>query len=400
MQVVGIIAEYNPLHNGHIYHIEKARSLSHADYCVVVMSGNFVQRGEPACTDKYTRTRWALQAGADLVLELPILYANASAERFAVGGVCTLAGTGIITHLAFGCEDSDIQTLYQLAEIISSEPAGYRDALHRHLSAGKSYPRARADALHDYGVPEEMILALAKPNNILAVEYLNAIKRYAPGIQPVAVTRIGGGYASENLTGDFSSATAIRNALKTGNSSVLSALPSYVGGALVYDDQFPITLDCFSSMILYALRNMSQHDMASLPDVSEGIENVIYRTVPKSETLGVLLEEVKSKRYTMARLKRICINALLGITSDQVQSLVSSKEKSYLHILGYSSRAKGLLSALGKSASLPLILRNSDAMSCPSYIRASLETDALSTDLMSYASGIRMHRDAEGCITN
>ncbi len=399
MRVVGIIAEYNPLHNGHIYHIEKARSSSQADYCIVVMSGNFVQRGEPACTDKYTRAKWALQAGADLVLELPSLYANASAERFAVGGVRTLAGTGLVTHLAFGCEDSDLETLYRLTEIISTEPSGYRESLRRHLGAGKSYPRARADALHDFGVPEEMILALAKPNNILAVEYLHAIQRIASGIQPVSVTRIGGGYASETLTGDFSSATAIRNALKSGNASVLSALPSFVGGALVYDDQFPITLDRFSSMILYALRNMALEDLSALPDVSEGIENVIYRAVPGAENLNALLDSVKSKRYTMARLKRICINALLGITADQVQAMVSSKAGSYLHVLGFANKAKPLLSALGKSASLPLILRNADAMSCPPHIRASLETDALATDLMTFASGIRMHRDTEGPVT-
>ena len=152
-------------------------------------------------------------------------------------------------------------------------------------------------------------------------------------------------------------------------------------------------------MILYALRNMSLEDLAALPDVSEGIENILYRAVPAAENLNSLLENVKSKRYTMARLKRICINALLGITAEQVQTMVSSKIASYLHVLGFRNRAKPLLSALGKSASLPLILRNSDAMSCPAYIRASLETDALSTDLMTFASGTRMHRDTEGPLT-
>jgi len=398
MRVVGIIAEYNPLHNGHIYHLERARALSGADYCIVVLSGNFVQRGEAACTDKFSRAAWALRAGADLVLEMPSVYAVAPAERFAAGGVRTLNATGVVNDLAFGCEAPDLQTLYQISDIIATEPPALQEAIKKHLSLGKSYPRARFDALSEYGVPKSMLAAIAQPNNILAVEYLNAIRQYAPSIEPLPIERVGTGYHSEDIVGDFASATAIRKAIVEGRSEILGTMPNFVGGALLYDDQFIIPQEALSDVMLYAIRRMSLSDLAAIPDVIEGFENVLYRSVRSARTLGEFYELIKTKRYTLARCKRIVACALLGITSEQVRKLTQSREGSYLKVLGFQKKARPLISEIAKRRTAPLILRNSDLDDCPAFVRQNVETDLLSTDVLSFVTTQEIRRDLGGAV--
>ena len=398
MRVVGIIAEYNPLHNGHIYHLERARALSGADYCVVVLSGNFVQRGEAACTDKFSRATWALRAGADLVLELPSMYAIAPAERFAAGGVRTLNATGVVTDLAFGCEAPDLRTLYQISDIIATEPPALQEAIKRHLALGKSYPRARFDALSEYGVPKSMLAAIAQPNNILAVEYLNAIRQYATGIEPLPIERIGTGYHSEEIIGEFASATAIRKAIVEGRHEILSTMPNFVGGPLLYDDQFIIPQEALSDVMLFAIRRMTTQELSMVPDVAEGFENVLYRAVREVRSLSEFYERIKTKRYTLARCKRIVACALLGITSDQVRRMVQSREGSYLKVLGFRRQARALISEIAKNKTAPLILRNSDLDDLPNFVRQNVETDMLSTDILSYVTTQEIKRDLSGAV--
>lgn len=396
LRVVGVIAEYNPLHNGHIYHLERAKALSGADYCVVVLSGNFVQRGEAACTDKYSRAAWALRAGADLVLELPSLYAVAPAERFAAGGVRTLQGAGVVTDLAFGCEAPDLQTLYQISDIIATEPPALQDAIKKHLALGKSYPRARFDALSEYGVPKNMLAAIAQPNNILAVEYLNAIRQYAGGIEPLPIERIGTGYHSEEISGEFASATAIRKAIVEGRSEILNTMPSFVGGPLFYDEQFIIPQEALSDVMLYAIRRLSTAELAALPDVSEGFENVLSRSVRSARTLIEFYELIKTKRYTLARCKRIAVSALLGITSALVQKTTQSKEGSYLKVLGFRKSARPLISEIAKQKTAPMLLRNADLEEFSAVMRQNAEIDMLSTDILSFITTQEIRRDLGG----
>lgn len=398
MRVVGIIAEYNPLHNGHIYHLERARALSGADFCVVVLSGNFVQRGEAACTDKFSRASWALRAGADLVLELPSVYALAPAERFAAGGVRTLNATGVVTDLAFGCEAPDLKTLYQISDIIATEPPALQEAIKKHLSMGKSYPRARFDALSEYGVPKNMLLAIAQPNNILAVEYLGAIKKFAPGIEPLPIERIGTGYHSEEIVGEFASATAIRRAIIEGRNEILATMPNFVGGPLLYDDQFIIPQEALSDVMLYAIRQMSPQELGAIADVGEGFENVLFRCVREVRSLAEFYEKIKTKRYTLARCKRIVASALLGITAEQVRRLTQSREGSYLKVLGFRRQARALISEIAQKKTAPLYLRNSDLEAFPGFIRQNIETDMLSTDILSYVTTQEIKRDLSGAV--
>ena len=399
MRVVGIIAEYNPLHNGHIYHIEESKKQAGSEFCVVAMSGNFVQRGEPACTDKFTRAEWAVMGGADLVVEIPTAYAVSSAERFAEGAVKTLAATGVVTDLAFGVETEDLNALYHIADLLDREPANLRVYLMHHLKQGKSFPRAQYDALADLGVPENELEILRQPNNILAVEYLKSIRRYAPEIRPLPIQRIGNKYNSTVLTGKLSSATAIREALLNGDESVYDAMPMSVAAAMRFDAQFPVTFDRFAPMLLYRLRSMTLEELAELPDVAEGFEQVLYRAARQAVDLPSLLELIKSKRYTLARCKRVLVSALLHVPSGMADVLGKRSSDLYLHVLGLKRIGRGLLAAMASSASAPVILRHSDLLNCTDTARASIAIDALSTDLYAIALGRDLHRDAQSAIT-
>ena len=399
MRVVGIIAEYNPLHNGHIYHMEESKRQADSEFCVIAMSGNFVQRGEPACTDKFTRAEWAVMGGADLVVEIPTVYAVSSAERFAEGAVKTLAATGVVTDLAFGVETEDVNALYHLADLLDREPANLRVYLLHHLKQGKSYPRAQYDALSDLGVPAEELEILQQPNNILAVEYLKSIRRYAPEIRPLPIQRIGNKYNSTVLTGKLSSATAIREALLNGDETVYDTVPMGVAAAMRFDEQFPVTFDRFGPMLLYRLRTMSVEELAALPDVSEGFEQVLYRAAREATDLSSLLDRIKSKRYTLARCKRILVSALLHIPNGMTDALGAKTEDLYLHVLGLKRIGRGLLAAMASRAKAPVILRHSDLLNCTEIARASLAIDALSTDLYGYALNRDMHRDSQSAIT-
>ena len=397
MRVVGIVAEYNPLHNGHIYHMEEARRLTGADYVIVALSGNFVQRGEPACTDKYTRTEWALQAGADLVIEIPCVFTQASAERYAAGAVRLLSATGIVTDLAFGCELDDLGALRQLAKLLNDEPQEFKLALARHLRMGKSYPQARFDALFEYGVPHDLLMELKKPNNILAVEYLRAIERYAPKMNPVPVRRIGNDYNNPVLTGELSSATAIRTALREGDRDVLTAMPMFVSGAMQFDEQFPITANDIGAMLLYKLRGMSLEDIRRLPDVSEGFETNLARAARTCCDADSFFEAVKTRRFTMARVKRISMCALLDISADLAEDMQQDVNL-YLRVLGRRRITTALLSALRNLSPTPLILRNSDYAALTETAQASLRADMLSTDILCYALRREFRRDTAAAI--
>lgn len=227
MNVTGIIAEYNPFHNGHLYQLEKARNDTNADYLIVVMSGDFVQRGAPALIDKYTRAKMALENGADLVLELPVLWSTASAEYFAGAGIALLDRIGVTSAVCFGCETPDQAALLSLARFLAEEPSAYRSALNDALKKGMSYPAARAFAVQtslsaplsgDPSIlasvtPELAETILASPNNILGLEYCKALFRRNSQIRPVPIARIGSGYHANNLDTSFASATGIRSYL-------------------------------------------------------------------------------------------------------------------------------------------------------------------------------------------
>lgn len=383
---VGIIAEYNPFHNGHLHQLMRAKELSGCAKAVVVMSGSFTQRGEPACVDKFTRSAWALENGADLVLELPTLFSMAGAERFARGGVALLGASGLVEALSFGAEDADIRTLRSLATLTADESA-LGERLGRHLAKGKSFPAARAAALADAHNGENTRAALLSPNNILAFEYIKAIDLLYPGMRPVPVQRQGAAHDANAPAGGFASASSLRAALAQGDAEFLRAFaPKNVSedcAHLLAAHAMPCTADALSDAFLYALRRRSPAEIAELPDVVEGLENAIYREARAQTRHADVLAAIKSKRYTLARLRRILTCALLGITKEKLRANPAPR---YIRVLGVKKESLGLLSRLAVSATLPVVTCKADYGALDPEAKAMLDLDLFSGEVLVMAA--------------
>ena len=319
MRICGIIAEYNPFHQGHEKHIAETRKKTGADFVVCAMSGHFVQRGEPALFDKWTRALCAVLGGADAVIELPLLYAVQSAEGFAGGGVAILDAAGA-DALSFGCETDDMDALSRIAGALCNETASYKRSLKDHLSQGKSYPLARM-----YAAFPDAPDAFSMPNAILGIEYLKALMRSGSRMEPFAIRRIGEAYHSADIHAPLPSATAIRTALASRqNDLAWRAMPTdcarFLSGQLA-DGLLPVFPDCYDRELIFILRRGGTAYLKSLPDVSEGLENRIYQAALTSSSREEVICKVKTKRYTYTRISRILLFALLGIHKrhDQTQ---------------------------------------------------------------------------------
>lgn len=363
MKTAGIIAEYNPFHNGHGYHIEETKRITGAERVIAVMSGSFVQRGEPACADKFTRAGWAIEGGADMVIELPDVFALSCAERFASAGVRLLAATGLVDSICFGSETGDAERLTEL-----SRRTFDREAFEEAIGRGLSYPAAYSAAMGS-GLG---------PNDILALEYIRAVEKICPGMGIFAVKRSGGGYLDEELGGGYSSAKAIRSALSSccGQTRMSPAVFDALVGALPRNvlenitelmkiGAFPATDRELSPAVLYRFRGMSAEDIADLPEVSEGLENLFRAGSAAASDIYELLDGVKSKRYTMARLKRTAMCALLGIDRGLADAAEESGDALYLRVLAVSGKGREMLSELSEKASVPVVVRSSDRDTLP-----------------------------------
>ena len=352
MQVCGVICEYNPFHKGHALHLARAAALSGADYIVCAMSGSVTQRGAFARHDKWTRARMALEGGADLVIELPARFSGAPAQEFAFGGVNLLSSLGVVTHLSFGCEEQAIPLLESAAKLLSDESPAFKQALHAYLDQGLPYPRARALAAKQVSGMDSNLIAL--PNASLAIEYLRALPE---GITPVPVVREGSGYHDEAL-GDLSSATAIRAALSRGDlSQALAAVPrpDLLKAAQARGDVHEE--EALTKALLYRLRMMRASDLAQIAGMDEGLEHRFLAGARTACTRDELILSVKSKRYTYARLSRICTNILLDITRDFARE---NAAPTYARVLGFRREAQQLLRAIKDHASIPLVTKAAD----------------------------------------
>lgn len=343
-----IIAEYNPFHNGHAYHIARTRELTGAEHVLVIMSGNFVQRGDCAVIDKFTRTRMALAGGADLVLELPLPFACAGAEKFASGGVGIADALGCVDFLSFGMECDDVQGLAKAARAVSDE--AIKPTLDRLLSEGKPFAAARTEAVRQvYG--DETAALLCLPNNTLGVEYLRALTRTSSAIRPIGIPRQGAGHHSLHASDEFASATALRKMLTEGELSIAALyLPEAARELLrerMAEGTAPASLRHCERAVLARLRGMTKEQLLRLPDISEGLENRLYDSIRSAGSLEELYASVKTKRYSHARIRRIVLSAFLGLRAAHGESLP------YIRILGMNGRGRKLLSAA--EPTLPII---------------------------------------------
>ena len=343
MKVCGVICEYNPFHNGHAHQLSRAKKLTHADFLVCAMSGAFVQRGEPACLDKWTRAEAALRGGADLVLELPALFAVRAAQDFAFGGVSLLDALGVVTHLSFGAENDDLALLTRLSR---PETAEESERIRRELAQGLSHPAARAAAL---GVP-------TPPNVILAAEYLRALQKLGSRILPVPVKR-DSEHRDETLH-SMASATAIRAALREGL-DVSCAMPQEVRALQLCASPSPLPdLDGFSQTLLYILRTTPPNVLRDAYAIPEGLENRLCREAFEAGSATELLTRIACRRYSPARIRRLLVQMLLHLDAETIRS---HPQPEYARALGFRKSAAPLLRAISEKSRLPLIVKAADA---------------------------------------
>ncbi len=381
MNVCGIIAEYNPLHNGHRYHLSQARKETQSSFVVVAMSGSFTQRGEPAVFDKWARARWALLNGADLVIELPALYCLQSAEFFARGGVKLLHSLGVVTHLCFGCELADAALMAQAANTLEKEPPAFRAALEQALKRGCSYPRARFEALKAIGAPERMLTLLSEPNGILGVEYMRAIERYAPELSVAPLPRIAVGHHSTEVRGEYASATTIRSAMSLGQPVNHLVPVADELNSLIIDGDGPVFMEKLDAVLLHVLRTMSLEDYKELPDAPEGLENALRQAALICGSSSELLDALKSKRYTRARLSRLLAHALLSIRKTDAANANGANAPGYIRVLGMRKDAQELLSEINKCSEWPLVSRKAEMDALKGPAAALLSVDRRATDM-------------------
>ncbi len=349
MKVCAIVCEYNPLHLGHAFQMEKARALCGADYVLCLMSGPFVQRGEPACVDKWTRARAALLAGADLVLELPALFSLRAGHDFAFGAVALLDSLSAVTHLSFGSELDDLEYLRGLTAQETDQQSVLMKAA---LTQGHSWPKARA-----------LALGMDLPANAtLGVEYLRALERLNSPIEPVVVKRT-------TLGKDLpASSSELRLSLRSGDWSVLEAAcpvdPAALTRAALEIQSGPAELSALGEIALYRLRGLDAAELAAYPGMDEGLEHRFLAAARRCTDLNELLAAVKTRRYTLARLKRSLLHVLLGSDHAFLQAHLRPE---YARVLGFRRTAEPLLRELGRCSRVPLLLRPAELRDDPLY---------------------------------
>ncbi len=347
MKVAGIIAEYNPFHSGHAYLAEKAGAAGHT-HTVAVMSGNFVQRGEPALMHHSVRTRAALECGIDLVVQLPSVYAVSSAQSFATAGVEILNGLGLVDSLVFGSECGDTDKIVKTAKAVYGDEI--KSYLASELEKGISFASARENALRKINSAYADIIQ--SPNNILGVEYAASIERSGSDIAPVTFARTGAAHDSDDGINGIASASAIRKMIQKGEN-----ISDFVPGkaAEIYKNASLTDTKRIENAILYKMKTTTPQELSKAPDISEGIENRIVQAAKQASSLEELYTLAKTKRYSHARIRRIITNHFLTVTAEDLRISVP-----YIRVLGFNSKGAQLLKAAKSTALIPVITKAAD----------------------------------------
>lgn len=383
MNISAIISEYNPLHKGHVYHINKTKELTNCDAIICIMSGNFVQRGLPAIMDKWSRAEMALLNGVDLVIELPTIYALSSAEFFAKGAVELINSLNVVQNLSFGSEYGDIDILMLIANILCEEPEDYKNLLKNYLSQGLPYTFSRSNALINYLKTlnlnydlENIKDILNSPNNILGIEYCKSLIKNKSHINPITVKRKGSGYNEESLNNELSSATSIRKYLRLNKDySILKQhLPEESYNLLNEFLNKCLILPSEDDMVNFLkFKVFTQHNkLKLLPDASEGLHNKILNEIGLNNSFNDLVMSIKSKRYTFTRISRILCQYFIGFEEFDTKTMRSSSPE-YARILGFNAKGKDILNKVKKNSSLKLYTN------IPKYHEEMLELDLQST---------------------
>ena len=345
---IGIIAEYNPFHNGHLYQIQKAKELTGADTVIAVMSGNFTQRGDTSLINKFEKAKIALQNEVDMVIELPTIYSISSAENFALGGIKILNEIGNIDYLVFGIEEDNLQELKAIADVLVNENDEFKRTIKEELDKGNSYPKAREIALKKVLSSENVENIMKKPNNILAIEYLKALKTTNSKIKPIAIKRKNIMHNDENINENYASGTYIRKLFIENNfNEIRKVVPKYTYERLLElknHGTYVTSINDFSDIVIYKIRTMTKEEISQIADVNEGLENSIKLASTTCKTIDEIIEKVSTKRYTKTRISRILTYILLDITKSEIEQ--SKNANQYIRELGINKKCEGILKTI------------------------------------------------------
>ena len=342
---IGIIAEYNPFHNGHLYQIQKAKELTGADTVIAVMSGNFTQRGDTSLINKFEKAKIALQNEVDMVIELPTIYSISSAENFALGGIKILNEIGNIDYLVFGIEEENFEKLQAIADVLVNEDDEFKRNIKEELDKGNSYPKAREIALKKVLLSENVENIMQKPNNILAIEYLKALKITNSKIKPIAIKRKNTMHNDENINKNYASGTYIRKLFIENNfNEIKKVVPKYTYERLLElknHETYVTSINDFSDIVIYKIRTMTKEEISQIADVNEGLENSIKLASATCKTIDEIIDKVSTKRYTKTRISRILTYILLDITKSEMEQ--AKKNNPYIRVLGINKKCEGIL---------------------------------------------------------
>ncbi|MBC8062621.1 MAG: nucleotidyltransferase [Clostridiaceae bacterium] len=385
MNITGIITEYNPLHNGHKYHISKSKEITKADGVICVMSGSFMQRGIPAIIDKWSRTKMALANGVDLVIELPVLYSLSSAEFFSYGAVSLLDSLGVVNNISFGSECGDIEILLTIAKILNFEPLEYKNLLKSYIEKNYSFAKSRSLALMEYmsgsfNSNEALETLLNSSNNILGIEYCKSLLKLNSKIIPHTITRLGASYNSNVLENEFSSATAIRSYLKDNMSMEILKKQLPIDVCQLINDlkakQYPFIFeDAILPFLKYKVASCDDR-LSMIPDASEGLHNRIKSSIESCTNYNDLIHSAKSKRYAYTRISRILCQYFVGFENFNTSSL-RKEPCPYARILGFNNIGAQILKSAKKTSTIPLYTK------IPKIQNDVLELDLMSTKVYS-----------------
>lgn len=383
MKIGGIVAEYNPFHNGHKYQIKKSKELGEWTHVVAAMSSNYVQRGETALISKWARAEMAVKNGVDLVIEIPTLWSTSFAQRFALGGVSLLDSLGCVDMLSFGSECGDIDELIECKNAINSDAV--TEGLKENLDFGLSFASARAEALRTvYG--NRFFDILEEPNNTLGIEYLQALDKLDSSIVPMTIKRVGASHDSIIRSENFACASDIRSMMLGGGREWEMFVPQSVVDIYRREEEnnrAPCPNSKLEFSILCCMRQLSAEDIGLSPDVSEGIEYRIHDAALKASSLEELYQLAKTKRYSHARIRRIVLHAFMGFVADDYK-----ENPPYIHVLAMNEKGKEILKEAKDKAKKPIVTKASDFDSLDDYGRHVFALEDMCTDVYSLASPV------------
>lgn len=360
MSITGIITEYNPFHNGHLYHLSTAKKVTNCDAIVCIMSGNFVQRGEPAIIDKWKRAEMALLNGVDLIIELPTFYAVSSAEFFAKGAINILDRLGVVNNIFFGSECGDIDLLYKIARILTNEPKDLKLKIKENLKSGITYAKAREKALIDILNEDSLNEVLSNSNNILGIEYIKAIIKCNSNINPLTMKREGSKYNDKKLSTIFSSATSIRENIKNGFN--LNSLEPYMPSPSLEilkslaNNNYPFIFE--ENMYRYIKYRLLTNciNFNNLFEVKEGIDNKFIKEIYNSSSYEDLILKAKSKRYTYTKISRLLCQLFFSLDNYNFNELLQD-DNLYARVLGFNDKGRQILKEMKKKSTIPIITK-------------------------------------------